>query len=61
MLDIQSCDNYNVDQTNIYYEMETIYTLAPKGSRTGQIKGSNRNKLCSVMLGAGLTGGRLLQ
>jgi DDE superfamily endonuclease len=59
MLDIQPCDIYNVDQTNIYYSMESSYTLAPKGSRTVSIKGCNSNKRCSVMLGASLSGGRL--
>jgi DDE superfamily endonuclease len=60
MLDIQPCDIYYVDQTSIYYSMESSYTLAPKLSCTVSIKGCNSNKQCLVMLGASLRGGRLL-
>jgi hypothetical protein len=52
MLGVLPSNVYNVDQTNIYYSMESSYTLAPKGSRAVTVKGANSNKHCSVILGA---------
>jgi hypothetical protein len=54
MMDIHLCKIYHFDQTNIYYSMESRLILAVS------IKGSNRNKQYLVMLGASLTGDRLL-
>jgi DDE superfamily endonuclease len=51
---------YNVDETNVFFSQEPVFTYAKRGSRTVSIKGTDSSQRCTVMLGGNLAGGKLL-
>ncbi len=50
---------YNVDETNVFFSQEPIFTYAKRGSRTVSIKGADSAQRCTVMLRGNLAGGKL--
>jgi hypothetical protein len=60
MMSIPLSNVYNVEQTNCYNSMETRFTLAKKGSKTVSVKGADSSNHCTIMLGASVSGEKLL-
>jgi hypothetical protein len=50
---------FNADQTNVYFSMETSFTLAAKGSKTVAIKGADSTARLTVMLCASMDGEKI--
>ena len=49
----------NIDETNIYFDMESGLTLADKGDKTVSLKTSGSSMRCTVLLGVTLNGEKL--
>jgi DDE superfamily endonuclease len=53
-------DVYNVDQTNLPFSMEAVYTWAQQNSESVAVKGSKTDGRATVMLGTNATGTKKL-
>ena len=49
----------NIDETNVYFDMNGSITLADRGSRTVSVKSSGASARCSILLGVTMDGNKL--
>jgi hypothetical protein len=58
-LEVKPTNTFNADQTNMYFSMANLYTLAERGAQTVSVKGADSTARLTVMLCASMDGGKM--
>jgi hypothetical protein len=59
LLGVQPANVYNADQTNVFFPMESSYTLADRGAKMVLIKGALILSRLTVMICTNMDGGKV--